>query len=206
MSAKRRFGIRGWQKLEGFYPPRIKPDEMLRHYAEVASVVEADNTFSGIPKPERLAEWVAQTPQDFRFDLIAFGGLTLHQRRPGDSGPVTRQSWTEVAVEPPEVLFEDFAASVAPLAEAGRLGCVILQFPPWFEASEVSRAYLARVRERLDDLPLAKGRYLFSASSHSWDHTVNYHRADNQYPFEMADQGDFEGSYYMATRWTGGSA
>ena len=58
----------------------------------------------------------------------------------------------------------------------------------------------------LDDLPLAKGRYLFSASSHSWDHTVNYHRADNQYPFEMADQGDFEGSYYMATRWTGGSA
>lgn len=155
MSPRRRFGIRGWQKLEGFYPARTRPGEMLRHYADVAGVVEAENTFSGIPKPERMGEWAQQAPEDFRFDLIAFGGLTLHQRRPGDSGPVTRKSWTEVAVEPPDVLFEDFAGSVAPLAEAEKLGCVILQFPPWFEASEASCAYLGRVRERLDGLPLA---------------------------------------------------
>ena len=43
MSATRKFGIRGWQRLEGFYPPRIKPAEMLGHYAAAADVVETPN-------------------------------------------------------------------------------------------------------------------------------------------------------------------
>ena len=83
-----------------------------------ADVVETPNTFSGIPKPERLAEWAEQAPDDFRFDVIAFGGLTLHQRRPGDSGPIGRRSWQDVSVIPPDVLFDDFAQALAPLAEA----------------------------------------------------------------------------------------
>ena len=153
--SERRFGIRAWQRLADFYPPRTKPREMLGLYAQAATVVETDNTFAGIPKPERIAEWAAHAPAGFKFDVVAFGGLTLYQRRPGDSGPVTRKSWREVAVEPPDVLFDDFKASIQPLVDAQLLGCVILQFPPWFEAGEASRAYLTRVRERLDGLPVA---------------------------------------------------
>ena len=155
MSATRRFGIRGWQRLEDFYPPRVKPAEMLGHYAAVADVVETPNTFNGIPKPERLAEWAEQAPDDFRFDVIAFGGLTLHQRRPGDTGPIGRRSWKEVSVIPPDVLFDDFAQALAPLAEAGKLGCVVLQFPSWFGAGDEARDYLGHVSGRLPELPLA---------------------------------------------------
>jgi uncharacterized protein YecE (DUF72 family) len=151
----RLFGIRGWQRLEDFYPPRTKPAEMLAHYAEVADLVEAENTFSGIPKPERLADWVRQSPDGFKFDVVAFGGLTLYQRRPGRADLKARLSWTEIAVEPPDVLFEDFRASVAPLIDADRLGCVLLQFPPWFQAGEASDEYLAKLRRNLADLPLA---------------------------------------------------
>ena len=155
MSATRKFGIRGWQRLEGFYPPRIKPAEMLGHYAAAADVVETPNTFSGIPKPERLAEWAEQAPDGFLFDVIAFGGLTLHQRRPGDTGPIGRRSWQDISVVPPDVLFDDFAQALAPLAEAGKLGCVLLQFPHWFGAGDDAREYLAYVSRRLPGLPLA---------------------------------------------------
>ena len=155
MKARSRFGVRGWQRLEGFYPPRTKPAEMLRHYAAVADVVEADNTFSGIPKPERLSAWADQVPDDFKFDVVAFGGLTLHQRRPGDNRPAGRRAWTDISVIPPDALFEDFAASVTPLSRAGKLGCVLLQFPSWFGAGDEARSYLAHVKQHLPDVMLA---------------------------------------------------
>ena len=117
-------------------------------------MVEAENFFSGIPKPERVQEWVDQSPDGFKFDVVAFGGLTLYQRRPGVSD-VGIASWRDVSVEPPDVLFEDLRASLEPLCCAERLGAVILQFPPWFEAGSAGREYLARVQSQLPDLPLA---------------------------------------------------
>lgn len=154
MTADRRFGTRGWQRLKEIYPARTRPNEMLNIYAEHATVVEAENVFSGIPKPERVQEWVDQSPDGFKFDVVAFGGLTLYQRRPG-ADPRRKKSWTAIAVEPPGVLFEDLRESLEPLRAAGRLGAVILQFPPWFEAGSPGREYLGRVREALPDLPLA---------------------------------------------------
>lgn len=154
MTAVRRYGTRGWQRLNEIYPARTRPNEMLGIYAQHATVVEAENIFSGIPKPERVQEWVDQTPDGFRFDVVAFGGLTLYQRRPG-ADPRRRKSWTEIAVEPPSVLFEDLRESLEPLRAAGRLGAVILQFPPWFEAGSAGREYLGRVRDELPGLPLA---------------------------------------------------
>ena len=155
MTMTRRFGIRGWQRLENFYPPRTKPAEMLQHLAAAADVVEAENTFSGIPKPDRLAAWADQTPEGFVFDIVAFGGLTLHQRRPGDTGPVGRRAWTDVSVIPPDPLFDDFTSALGPLVDTGKLGCVLLQFPSWFGAGDEARDYLSHIKKRLSGMRLA---------------------------------------------------
>ncbi|MCY3748511.1 MAG: DUF72 domain-containing protein [Chloroflexi bacterium] len=168
MTAVRRFGTRGWQRLKEIYPPRTRPNEMLAVYAEHATVVEAENMFSGIPKPERVQAWVDQSPEGFKFDVVAFGGLTLYQRRPG-ADPRRKMSWTEISVEPPGVLFDDLRESVEPLRAAGRLGAVILQFPPWFESGTAGREYLSRVREDLPDLPLAA-----EFRHPTWQVPVNY--------------------------------
>ena len=168
MTAVRRFGTRGWQRLQEIYPARTRPNEMLGIYAEHATVVEAENVFSGIPKPERVQEWVDQSPEGFKFDVVAFGGLTLYQRRPG-ADLRRKKSWTEIAVEPPQVLFEDLRESLQPLQVAGRLGAVILQFPPWFEAGTAGRDYLGRVREGLPDMPLAA-----EFRHPTWQVPVNY--------------------------------
>ena len=168
MTLVRRYGTRGWQRLKEIYPARTRPNEMLSIYGEHATVVEAENVFSGIPKPERVQEWVEQSPEGFKFDVIAFGGLTLYQRRPG-TDPKRRVSWTKISVEPPTVLFEDLRESLEPLRAAGRLGAVILQFPPWFEAGSAGREYLGRVREGLPDLPLAA-----EFRHPTWQVPVNY--------------------------------
>ena len=60
MGSSQRYGVRGWQRLEEIYPARTHASEMLGLYANHASVVEAENFFIGIPKPERINEWVAQ--------------------------------------------------------------------------------------------------------------------------------------------------
>jgi uncharacterized protein YecE (DUF72 family) len=51
-----------------------------------------------------------------------------------------------------EARFFDF---VAPLANAGRLGCVMLQFPPWFHATRGNVRFVEAIRERWPDTPMS---------------------------------------------------
>jgi len=57
------------------------------------------------------------------------------------------------------------------------------------------------LRLRLDNLPMARGNYMFSFSAHSADHKENYHRMDNCFPIVVACHKDFEGYAYMASSW-----
>ena len=147
-------GTSGWHRLEGFYPPRTRQPDMLPFYAEHFPVVEVATTFQGIPGEDRVREWAEAVPDGFVFDVLAFGGLTLHQRRPGQAAPLPGMPWSEVAVEPPDVIFEEFVAAIAPLSAAGKLGLLMLQFPPWFDWGPDSFRYLERCRARLPGLPL----------------------------------------------------
>ena len=103
----------------------------------------------------------------FRMEIKAFGLLTGH--------PVRRESlWTDIreGVLPehtgkknvygthlePEAYDESwyrFADAVGPLVEAGKLGAVVFQWPPWFTAKRANRGILEDVRRRLPDLPVA---------------------------------------------------
>ena len=148
-------GLCGWRRLQRFYPPRTRSADMLAYYSQHFPLVEVSSTFQGIPNADRVREWAESVEPGFTFDVIAFGGLTLHQLRPGASTGETKLSWTDVAVEPPAVLFDAFKESIAPLTEADALGLLILQFPPWFEAGEPGLDYLSRCRSEFDGMRLA---------------------------------------------------
>lgn len=64
----------------GFYPPDLRPDEMLRFYGTHFSTVEINNTFYRMPKESVLRGWAAQVPDGFRFVLKASQRIT-HQHR-----------------------------------------------------------------------------------------------------------------------------
>lgn len=54
-----------------------------------------------------------------------------------------------------EAAFDMFQAALRPLKEAGKLGCLLFQFPPWFVPSARAYAWLELVREKLIDHKLA---------------------------------------------------
>ena len=56
------------------------------------------------------------------------------------------------------------------------------------------------LRLRIERLTMAGGTYLFSFSTHSADHLVNYHRLDNRYAISVQSDRRFEGCY-MPIRW-----
>src|ERR1041385_5124086 len=103
------FGYKEWKGT--FYPPKLRPPEMLRYYAERLSSVEVNNTFYRMPTEKLVAGWAGDTPETFVFTLKAPQRIT-HVARLRDVGD-------DVAH------FAKVAGTLGP-----RLGCLFFQCPP----------------------------------------------------------------------------
>lgn len=57
-----------------FYPPGLKSDALLPHYAARLPAVELNNTFYQSPSGPKVDAWLAATPPDFRFSVKAQRG------------------------------------------------------------------------------------------------------------------------------------
>ena len=64
----------------GFYPGKIKPEDMLAWYAQRLPTVEINNTFYQMPKAPVLAHWAEVVPEDFRFAIKAPRRITHDAR------------------------------------------------------------------------------------------------------------------------------
>jgi len=120
-----------------FYPPDLPKSEFLTHYAERFQCVEINMTYYRIPAPRQCAAWVRRTPSDFLFAVKA-NRLMTHERDNPDSLDA----------------FPQFREAIQPIQEAGRLGCVLLQFPQSFGLSDANSDHLVFVRDQLPDMPL----------------------------------------------------
>jgi len=127
------FSYKDW--VGPVYPPDLPRGDWLRYYAQEFSTCELNFSYYRIPAPHILARMADKVPPGFLFTLKAFQGIT-HER------------------EEPEPLMEQFAASLAPLQEAGKFACLLAQFPYSFHANDENRAYLRRVREGFAGLPV----------------------------------------------------
>ena len=132
-----------------FYPPEIKADAMLAYYAQHFSSVEINYTFKQTPSEKTLAEWMAQTPEDFVFSLKAHRTIT-HMKR-----------LSPEAAEP----LAEFLTSCGPLG--GRLGAVLFQCPPNMKADmPLLEAFLASLPQGL--------RYAFEFRHGTWNEVAVY--------------------------------
>jgi uncharacterized protein YecE (DUF72 family) len=166
-------GIAGWADkslIESrlFYPMSIKSSaERLSFYASQFPLVEVDSTYYGIPKPETVDGWVAQTPAHFTFDVKSFSLFTNHPTRPASFPPDVREDLPakvrdkknvyldHVPDELVDELWDRFRAALEPLRAAGKLGAVFFQFPPWFLPASRSLAYVEQVQERMHGFQVA---------------------------------------------------
>ena len=145
-----------------FYPPSVTTAEQrLRYYTRHFPVVEVDATYYALPSLEKARRWAERTPPDFVFGVKAYAALTQHPVEPLRLDKDLQQALPEKLRReksvyardvPPDVLDQiwlRFAAALAPLESAGKLGYVLFQMPRWFIPSRESDAYLERVAERL---------------------------------------------------------
>jgi uncharacterized protein YecE (DUF72 family) len=146
----------------GWYPePADTAEKRLAYYASQFPLVEVDSTYYSPPAEQNAALWVARTPPGFTFNIKAFSLLTGHPTRPGAIYQDLRPETDKKNVYPadlPAQAYEDvwtrFLSALEPLAEAGKLGAVLFQFPPWFTIRRSNKQFLLEVAGRCDPLPV----------------------------------------------------
>jgi uncharacterized protein YecE (DUF72 family) len=105
--------------LGELFPLGSKSADFLALYSRRLTTVEGNTTFYATPKPEVVARWATETPEDFRFCLKL-------PREISHEGPLSAQVKTT----------REFVDRMAALGE--RLGPFFLQLPPGYRADKVA--------------------------------------------------------------------
>jgi uncharacterized protein YecE (DUF72 family) len=120
-----------------------------------------NSTFYGQPRAEVARGWARRTPAGFEFSVKLYQKFThprMFSERVARSLPEdARGEAAAVAAlaKPNAADLDEFRRGIAPLADAGKLGALLAQFPPSFKSSEASRDYLAGLLRELHDYAVA---------------------------------------------------
>jgi uncharacterized protein YecE (DUF72 family) len=140
-------GTSGWaypQWKPDFYPAKLAAAKFLGYYSNRLNSVELNYTFRRFPTEKLLAGWIASTPADFKFAVKAHQTIT-HIKRLKECAELASR----------------FLASLGSLQEAGKLGPVLFQLPPFL------RCDLPRLKDFLAELPRG-ARVAFEFRHESW--------------------------------------
>jgi uncharacterized protein YecE (DUF72 family) len=123
------FSYPDWQKV--FYPEGTRAGDYLATYATAFDALELDTTFHACPTAERVQKWTDAVPAGFTFCVKTPKAITHDAPIAFGAGAM-----------------KHFLRVLTPMRAAGKLGCVLIQFPPTFPASE-----MGNLEVFLKDLP-----------------------------------------------------
>ncbi len=113
-------GTSGWAYPSwkpDFYPEKLAQKKFLNYYATQLNTVEVNYSFRQLVKETTVQNWIAETPEHFRFTIKAHQVLT-HIKRLKDADEFLKR----------------FLGTLEALERAGRLGPLLFQLPPNFKA------------------------------------------------------------------------
>ena len=126
-----------------FYPGNVRTAESrLQFYSGCFDTVEVDSTYYAIPPKSNALLWATRTPANFVFHIKVYGALTGHAIDPKTLPPdihaeLLQKDKTQKQIYVKEsalvrLIAEKFMDALYPLMNAGKLGVMLFQFPPWF--------------------------------------------------------------------------
>jgi uncharacterized protein YecE (DUF72 family) len=185
-----------------FYPTDASTaEERLAYYASRFPVVEVDATYYALPSRRTSELWVERTPPDFVFDIKAHALLTGQPTETKRLPKALREALPATLAAKPRLYAKDlpgellaevwrlFADGVAPLAEAGQLGAVFLQYPKWFFTGSENRDAIREAKAALEPYGL---RVAVEFRNATWFNEKNLDRtltflSDEHIPLVMVD-------------------
>ena len=173
-----RVGTAGWTDKtlieSGWYPDGASnPEKRLKYYASQFPLVEVDSAYYALPAEQTAAAWAERTPDGFTFNIKAFSLFTQHptpvrtlptdlREAAGKSGK-DRVYLKDVDPEVADQAWDRFLAALEPLRQVGKLGAILLQFPPWFPISRSNKEYIVACAERV-----SPRRVCVEFRNHTW--------------------------------------
>ena len=150
------------------------------HAGEAAAVLRSPVPAGGggrdLLRAARRADaraWAERTPDGFTFNIKAFSLFTQHptpvRALPADLREAAGQAGKDRVylkdVDPAltDQAWERFLAALEPMRGAGKLGAILLQFPPWFPISRANKNYILACAERA-----APCRVCVEFRNHTW--------------------------------------
>ena len=151
-----------------FYPADAQTAEArLHYYAGQFDLVEVDSSYYAMPARRNAVLWVERTPGDFVFDIKAFRLFTGHPTQPQALPADIRGALPAAVAQKKNLYYRDlpqellqhlwarFEDALLPLESAGKLGVVLLQFPPWFQPGMARMDHMLVCREHLSSYRVA---------------------------------------------------
>ena len=187
-------GTSGWSYPRGkgswdgiFYPDELADRDKLSFYAQFFPTVEINSSFYRPPNPHVARTWAQKVPADFRFTAKLWQKFThpkMFEEATGQAAKVNDED------------FSQFLAGLEPLAEAGKLGPLLAQFPASFKPEPAQLEYLEELVRRLR----GAGYQLAVELRHrDWTHSEEAQRVrallqDEDVPWVMIDEPRFKTS------------
>ncbi len=113
-----------------FYPEKCPKGGMLSFYTSRFDTVEINSTYYAIPGPRSTEGMVRKVGEGFQFTIKAHQDMTHNREKAAEALP-------------------RFEEALRPIASAGKLGCVLLQFPYSFHDTPANRGFLEFLVEKL---------------------------------------------------------
>ncbi len=156
-----RVGPAGWnyKDWEGIVYPAVHRGsfDALSFLADYFDAIEINSSFYAPPRPRDAASWARRVRNNPRFKFTAKAWQRIsHESAAADQGAL-------------KAACEQVRQSMAPLAEAGVLGALLIQFPWRFRCSPENQQHLGRLFALLGDFPLA-----LEVRHGSWDREAFY--------------------------------
>lgn len=118
---------KGW--YGAFYPDKKRKGfDELNYYAQIFNTCEINTTFYRPPSPAITRSWAEKTPDDFSFAVKLWQKFTHPMK-------ISRNKSDDKWEPASQSDFDEFRAGILPLAEAGKLGALLLQYPAGFHFS-----------------------------------------------------------------------
>jgi len=144
------FSYKDW--IGVYYPAGLPRKNWLSYYASEFNALELNTTYYALPELATMKSLVNKTGDGFLFSVKANREIT-HVRQSGEEAS------------------RAFVGILQPLVEAGKLGCVLAQFPYSFGFNPANRDYLQRLSDWLQGYPLViefRNSAWLNSETHKW--------------------------------------